>query len=232
MVTLVLVGSTRIPEQMGKAKGEPSDLADLRYRALVITNNPGNLHTWQIGTPITQQASYSWLLKAQILFQSYLTNLWFIELRLLPRLGYFLCSPLCQEKAGHTDRCRRVGEMWTNSRLSTPSFPLFLLQEFMRLTVSDMLVTYLTILVGDFLRACFVRFMNHCWCWDLEAGFVSCFLVYSAVSSVATLSGVRTQVHPRPFCVCVPWSSVACHVYRESSAFTEAAQPSPSVTFI
>ncbi|XP_035302928.1 transmembrane channel-like protein 2 [Cricetulus griseus] len=45
--------------------------------------------------------------------------------------------------------------------------------EFMRLTVSDMLVTYLTILVGDFLRACFVRFMNHCWCWDLEAGFPS-----------------------------------------------------------
>ncbi|XP_053527222.1 transmembrane channel-like protein 2 [Artibeus jamaicensis] len=45
--------------------------------------------------------------------------------------------------------------------------------EFMRLTVSDMLVTYITILVGDFLRACFVRFMNYCWCWDLEAGFPS-----------------------------------------------------------
>ncbi|XP_012583568.1 PREDICTED: transmembrane channel-like protein 2 [Condylura cristata] len=44
--------------------------------------------------------------------------------------------------------------------------------EFMRLTVSDMLVTYITILLGDFLRACFVRFMNYCWCWDLEAGFV------------------------------------------------------------
>lgn len=42
----------------------------------------------------------------------------------------------------------------------------------MRLTVSDMLVTYITILLGDFLRACFVRFMNYCWCWDLEAGFV------------------------------------------------------------
>ncbi|CAK6447498.1 unnamed protein product [Pipistrellus nathusii] len=45
--------------------------------------------------------------------------------------------------------------------------------EFVRLTVSDMLVTYITILVGDFLRACFVRFMNYCWCWDLEAGFPS-----------------------------------------------------------
>uniref|UniRef100_H0VT23 Transmembrane channel-like protein n=1 Tax=Cavia porcellus TaxID=10141 RepID=H0VT23_CAVPO len=45
--------------------------------------------------------------------------------------------------------------------------------EFMRLTVSDMLVTYITILLGDFVRACFVRFMNYCWCWDLEAGFPS-----------------------------------------------------------
>ncbi|ELK04029.1 Transmembrane channel-like protein 2 [Pteropus alecto] len=45
--------------------------------------------------------------------------------------------------------------------------------EFMRLTVSDMLVTYITILLGDFLRACFVRFMNYCWCWDLEAGFAN-----------------------------------------------------------
>ncbi|XP_075172258.1 transmembrane channel-like protein 2 [Anomaloglossus baeobatrachus] len=45
--------------------------------------------------------------------------------------------------------------------------------EFVRLTVSDILVTYVTILVGDFLRACFVRFMNYCWCWDLEAGFPS-----------------------------------------------------------
>ncbi|KAM9387472.1 transmembrane channel-like protein 2 [Phaethornis superciliosus] len=45
--------------------------------------------------------------------------------------------------------------------------------EFVRLTVSDILVTYITILVGDFIRACFVRFANYCWCWDLEAGFPS-----------------------------------------------------------
>ncbi|XP_054672819.1 transmembrane channel-like protein 2 [Grus americana] len=45
--------------------------------------------------------------------------------------------------------------------------------EFVRLTVSDILVTYITILVGDFIRACFVRFVNYCWCWDLEAGFPS-----------------------------------------------------------
>ncbi|KAL2091953.1 hypothetical protein ACEWY4_011751 [Coilia grayii] len=45
--------------------------------------------------------------------------------------------------------------------------------EFVKLTVSDIQVSYLTILVGDFLRAVTVRFLNYCWCWDLEAGFPS-----------------------------------------------------------
>ncbi|XP_059579528.1 transmembrane channel-like protein 1 [Alligator mississippiensis] len=46
-------------------------------------------------------------------------------------------------------------------------------QEFVRLTVSDTVTTYITILIGDFLRAVFVRFFNYCWCWDLEYGFPS-----------------------------------------------------------
>ncbi|XP_077417571.1 transmembrane channel-like protein 2-B isoform X2 [Vanacampus margaritifer] len=45
--------------------------------------------------------------------------------------------------------------------------------EFVKLIVSDMQVNYLTILIGDFLRAVIVRFLNYCWCWDLEAGFPS-----------------------------------------------------------
>uniref|UniRef100_A0A3Q2E006 Transmembrane channel-like protein n=1 Tax=Cyprinodon variegatus TaxID=28743 RepID=A0A3Q2E006_CYPVA len=45
--------------------------------------------------------------------------------------------------------------------------------EFVKLTVSDIQVTYLTILIGDFARAVIVRFLNYCWCWDLEAGFPS-----------------------------------------------------------
>ncbi|XP_076020797.1 transmembrane channel-like protein 2-B [Genypterus blacodes] len=45
--------------------------------------------------------------------------------------------------------------------------------EFVKLIVSDIQVTYLTILIGDFLRAVLVRFLNYCWCWDLEAGFPS-----------------------------------------------------------
>lgn len=48
----------------------------------------------------------------------------------------------------------------------------------MKLIVSDIQVTYLTILVGDFARAVIVRFLNYCWCWDLEAGFVSSCSVF------------------------------------------------------
>uniref|UniRef100_A0A672JM01 Transmembrane channel-like protein n=1 Tax=Salarias fasciatus TaxID=181472 RepID=A0A672JM01_SALFA len=45
--------------------------------------------------------------------------------------------------------------------------------EFVKLIVSDVQVSYLTILIGDFVRAVVVRFLNYCWCWDLEAGFPS-----------------------------------------------------------
>uniref|UniRef100_A0A6Q2XL36 Transmembrane channel-like protein n=1 Tax=Esox lucius TaxID=8010 RepID=A0A6Q2XL36_ESOLU len=46
-------------------------------------------------------------------------------------------------------------------------------QEFVRLIVSDTMTTYIMLLIGDFLRAVLVRFLNYCWCWDLEAGFPS-----------------------------------------------------------
>uniref|UniRef100_A0A182T1E0 TMC domain-containing protein n=1 Tax=Anopheles maculatus TaxID=74869 RepID=A0A182T1E0_9DIPT len=44
-------------------------------------------------------------------------------------------------------------------------------QELAKLTVMDLLVTIISTLILDFLRALFVRFMNNCWCWDLEKKF-------------------------------------------------------------
>ncbi|KAA0716972.1 Transmembrane channel-like protein 1 [Triplophysa tibetana] len=44
-------------------------------------------------------------------------------------------------------------------------------QEFVRLIISDTMTTYITLLIGDFFRAVLVRFLNNCWCWDLEYGF-------------------------------------------------------------
>lgn len=43
----------------------------------------------------------------------------------------------------------------------------------MRLIISDAMTTCSTLLIGDFVRALLVRLLNYCWCWDLEAGFVS-----------------------------------------------------------
>lgn len=61
----------------------------------------------------------------------------------------------------------------------------------MKLIVSDIQVTYLTILVGDFARAVIVRFLNYCWCWDLEAGFVSS---YSVLVPYGFIKGGRHSV--------------------------------------
>lgn len=63
------------------------------------------------------------------------------------------------------------------------------IQEFVKLIVSDIQVTYLTILVGDFARAVIVRFLNYCWCWDLEAGFVSLCNVCHKLSGLLIWGG-------------------------------------------
>lgn len=44
-------------------------------------------------------------------------------------------------------------------------------QEMVKLTVLDLVFTIITTLFMDFFRALFVRFMNKCWCWDLEKIF-------------------------------------------------------------
>ncbi|XP_030592805.1 transmembrane channel-like protein 1 isoform X2 [Archocentrus centrarchus] len=54
-----------------------------------------------------------------------------------------------------------------------PRGPCWETMEFVRLIISDTMTTYITLLIGDFLRAVLVRFLNYCWCWDLEAGFPS-----------------------------------------------------------
>lgn len=44
-------------------------------------------------------------------------------------------------------------------------------QELVKLTVMDLILTVVYIMVTDFFRAIFVRYMNNCWCWDLEKKF-------------------------------------------------------------
>ncbi|XP_071446401.1 transmembrane channel-like protein [Hetaerina americana] len=44
-------------------------------------------------------------------------------------------------------------------------------QELVKLTVMDLVLTIASTFLVDFVRALFVRIMNHCWCWDLEKQF-------------------------------------------------------------
>ncbi|XP_042206311.1 uncharacterized protein LOC121855437 [Homarus americanus] len=44
-------------------------------------------------------------------------------------------------------------------------------QEIIKLTVMDMVVTVVTIVIGDYIRAVVVRLFNGCCCWDLEKQF-------------------------------------------------------------
>lgn len=50
---------------------------------------------------------------------------------------------------------------------------LLFFQELVKLTIMDLVMTVISTIVTDFLRAVFVRYANQCWCWDLEKGFVS-----------------------------------------------------------
>lgn len=50
-------------------------------------------------------------------------------------------------------------------------------QELVKLTVLDLIFTIITTLFMDFFRALFVRFMNKCWCWDLEKKYPKVFRI-------------------------------------------------------
>ncbi|KAG9352265.1 hypothetical protein JZ751_020678 [Albula glossodonta] len=42
-------------------------------------------------------------------------------------------------------------------------------QEMLKLSIIDMIFTVLSILLIDFIRGLFVRYLSDCWCWDLES---------------------------------------------------------------
>ncbi|KAK2818882.1 hypothetical protein Q5P01_024443 [Channa striata] len=106
------------------------------------------------------------------------------EVEIIMSLLGLVCPPLFETIAELEDYHPRIALKWQLGRI----FALFLgnlytflfalfdevnSKEFVKLTVSDIQVSYLTILIGDFARAVIVRFLNYCWCWDLEAGFPS-----------------------------------------------------------
>lgn len=53
------------------------------------------------------------------------------------------------------------------SRSPPPCF-----QEMLKLSIIDMLFTVASVLLIDFFRGLFVRYLSDYWCWDLESKFV------------------------------------------------------------
>uniref|UniRef100_A0A8C2WJL8 Transmembrane channel-like protein n=1 Tax=Cyclopterus lumpus TaxID=8103 RepID=A0A8C2WJL8_CYCLU len=90
-------------------------------------------------------------------------------------------------------------------------------QEFVRLIISDTMTTYITLLIGDFLRAVLVRFLNYCWCWDLEAGFPSYseFDVSGNVLGAFQVTQGHLNVLPNLFLRMGCWAVMCCNVPQE-----------------
>ncbi|XP_063632944.1 transmembrane channel-like protein [Cydia splendana] len=59
----------------------------------------------------------------------------------------------------------------TRSKLTKLCWETMLGQEMVKLTMMDLVFLLLGTLFMDFFRALFVRYMNRCWCWDLEKSF-------------------------------------------------------------
>ncbi|XP_011687099.1 PREDICTED: transmembrane channel-like protein 3 [Wasmannia auropunctata] len=81
------------------------------------------------------------------------------------------CEARCYEKSNCTATPPKNLSMVDHRKLLQSCWETMFGQELTKLTVMDLIFTILAILIMDFFRAVFVRFMNNCWCWDLEKQF-------------------------------------------------------------
>uniref|UniRef100_A0A7M4G1J7 Transmembrane channel-like protein n=1 Tax=Crocodylus porosus TaxID=8502 RepID=A0A7M4G1J7_CROPO len=69
----------------------------------------------------------------------------------------------------------KMGEWWLSSSGSNcvefHNLAPFIFQEMLKLSIIDMIFTVASILLIDFFRGLFVRYLSDCWCWDLESKF-------------------------------------------------------------
>ncbi|XP_058123628.1 transmembrane channel-like protein [Anopheles ziemanni] len=78
---------------------------------------------------------------------------------------HLLCTPASTPTLDAQD------SKYRNADIRTLCWETMFGQELAKLTVMDLIVTIVSTLILDFCRALFVRFMNGCWCWDLEKKF-------------------------------------------------------------
>ncbi|KAL3276260.1 hypothetical protein HHI36_020975 [Cryptolaemus montrouzieri] len=77
-------------------------------------------------------------------------------------------SPINMTEVGHLIRKMSNTD---RKKLRTLCWETMFGQELVKLTVMDLIMTFLSTLSLDFFRGVFIRVMNSCWCWDLEKVF-------------------------------------------------------------
>ncbi|OAD52417.1 Transmembrane channel-like protein 3 [Eufriesea mexicana] len=78
---------------------------------------------------------------------------------------------ICTTTTQDTISSSKVLDLKTRKKLRRLCWETMFGQELAKLTVMDMVLIIVFILSIDFFRAVFVRYMNRCWCWDLEKQF-------------------------------------------------------------
>ncbi|XP_017792225.1 PREDICTED: uncharacterized protein LOC108574200 [Habropoda laboriosa] len=80
-----------------------------------------------------------------------------------------ICTTITQDTS--TASSLKLLDLKTRKKLRSLCWETMFGQELAKLTVMDLVLITLFTLGLDFFRALFVRFMNSCWCWDLEKQF-------------------------------------------------------------
>ncbi|KAH0620010.1 hypothetical protein JD844_014506 [Phrynosoma platyrhinos] len=99
-------------------------------------------------------------------------------------------------------------------------------QEMLKLSIIDMLFTVASILLIDFFRGLFVRYLSDCWCWDLESKFDG-GLLFTLPPSIQCSQADRAYVSPELGSInmqCTTSASLSsfkqdCGAWRKSNNF-------------
>uniref|UniRef100_A0A670JVM9 Transmembrane channel-like protein n=1 Tax=Podarcis muralis TaxID=64176 RepID=A0A670JVM9_PODMU len=108
----------------------------------------------------------------------YLGNLYSLIIALLDKVDSMSIAVSCKSRPslGYALPISMVTNKTASYESNTQShqdqcWETYVGQEMLKLSIIDMLFTVASILLIDFFRGLFVRYLSDCWCWDLESKF-------------------------------------------------------------